>query len=339
VASGAACGATGEDGGTCRSTARCEYDLGVRSPGRVARERVRRRAWLVAAALIAAGVDARPAAADQDPPAPPAVADAKAASLAEALAAGDAHYARRGAGATDLAAPPFEIDGAIADYRRALSLDPDSLEARLRLMRAYFFRGGFCGEMPSAEKQAMFDEAKKVAEETVARLDKTLQRRKGRVRLDGAADADAAAEAYVWAAVSWGQWAVFHRMAAAWQGAPGRIRDLAQAVLSIDPSTEQAAAYILLGRLHTEAPRVPFVTGWVSREKGLAFLRDGHRLAPENQALAYFLGNALLNMDRDAADEARGVLEMCAGRAPRPDFTAEDLHYARMARERLAATR
>jgi len=267
--------------------------------------------------------------------APPAVADAPAA-LAEAIAAGDAHYARRGEEAAGDGAAPFQIDGAIADFRRALSIDPRSLDARLRLMRALFFRGGFCGEMPAAEKQALFDEAKKVAEETVTDLDRALQRRKGRVRLDGATDADAAAEAYVWAAVSWGQWAVFHRMSAAWQGAPARIRDLATAALTVDPSTEQAAAYIILGRLHTEAPRIPFVTSWVSREKGLAFLREGHRLAPQNQALTYFLGSALLTLAPKSA-EGRTALEQCAARAPRPDFFAEDAHYARMARERLGA--
>lgn len=279
--------------------------------------------------------DERPAASASaaEPDAGPASA------FTEALATGDAHYARRGEGATGDAAPPFQIDGAIADYRRALALDPRSLDARLRLMRAIFFRGGFCGPMPDPQKQALFDEAKRVADDTVADLDRLLRREKARVRLDGVKDADAAAEAYVWAAVSWGQWAIFHRVAAAWQGAPGRIRDLATAVVSIDPTTEQAAAYIILGRLHAEAPRVPFVTGWISREKGLAFLRDGHRLAPQNQALAYFLGNALLDLDPSARAEARALLEACAAAAPRPDFHAEDLHYARMARERLAAAR
>lgn len=261
------------------------------------------------------------------------------AALAEALAAGHAHYARRGEAVEAGHARPSEIESALFEYRRALAIDPRSPEARLGLMRAAFFRGGFCGPMEPAAKKALFDEAKRLAEETVAELDRARPRKKGRARTAGVEDVDAgaAAQTYVWAAVSWGQWTVFHRLSAVWQGAPGRIRDLAEAVVAIDPATEQAAAYILLGRLHTEAPRVPFVTGWVSRAKGLAALRAGHAIAPANQALSYFLGNAILEHEPARAAEGRAVLERCAAQPPRPDFVAEDLHYARMARERLAA--
>ena len=208
------------------------------------------------------------------------------AGLAEALAAGDAHFARRAEGARGGVALPFHADGAIVEYRRALALDPGSYEARLRLLRAYFFRGGFCGEMEPDDKKKLFDEAKAVAEETVERLDAELKRVKGRVEAGRAGAPGSAAEAYAWAAVSWGQWAVFHKIGAAWTGAPGRIRDLAQAVIGLDPGTAQGAGYLILGRLHTEAPRIPFVTGWVSRKEGLASLRRGLEVAPGNPALS-----------------------------------------------------
>src|SRR3990172_12453873 len=64
-----------------------------------------------------------------------AVAPPDSASFTEALAAGDAHYARRAEGAHGGTALPFHADGAIVEYRRALSLNPRSYEARLRLMR------------------------------------------------------------------------------------------------------------------------------------------------------------------------------------------------------------
>lgn len=263
----------------------------------------------------------------------PGVADPVA--FAAALAAGDAHYARRGEGADGSGALPFEIDGAIAEYRHALALDPSSIEARVRLMRAYFFRGGFCGAMSEDDAVRLFDEAKRLAEETVDALDARLGRRKGRLARDPERP-DLAARAYLWSAVSWGQWAVFHRLSAAWSGAPGRIRDLSETVLSIDPATEQAGAYIVLARLHSEAPKIPFVTGFVSRGEAVRLVREGLKRAGDNRALAYYAADVLLRHDAGGANEAHALLERCAERPPRPDFLAEDLHYAGKARERLA---
>ena len=258
-------------------------------------------------------------------------------SLAEALRAGDAHFARRAEGARGGTALPLHADGAILEYRRALALDPGSYDARLRLLRAYFFRGGFCGRMDPAAKQQLFDEAKLVAQETVRQLDVDLRRVKGRVEGGAARSIAPAAEAYAWAAVSWGQWAVFHKLNAAWTGAPARIRDLAEAVIAIDPRTAQGAGYLILGRLQVDAPRIPLVTGWVSREKGLANLRLGLQVAPENPAQSYFLGDALLKLDPSKADEARAHLERTAAAVPRSEYPVEDAHYAEMARARLAA--
>ena len=253
------------------------------------------------------------------PPAePPGAALPDPAAAAEAIAAGDAHYARRAEGATGGTALPFHADGALVEYRRALALDPSSKDARVRLMRALFFRAGFCGPMEERDKVRLLDEAKEVAEKAIAA---------------------STAEVHLWAAVSWGQWAVHHRLSAAWHGAPKRIRDLAETVLSIDPGTAQFGAYIILGRLHCEAPRVPGLTGWVSCEKGLAFLRQGLARAPDNQALVYFLAEELLSRDPSRREEARELLQRCSASTPRPDFPVEDAHYAERARERLAQLR
>jgi hypothetical protein len=260
-----------------------------------------------------------------------------AAAVAEALSAGDAHFARRAENARGGTALPFHADGALVEYRRALVLNPQSLDARLGLMRAVFFRTGFCGPMDAGDKVRLLDEAKGVAEDAVAALDAETGRRKGRVSTEAARAVAPAAETYLWAAVSWGQWAVYHRVSGAWQGAPKRIRDLAQAVLSIDPDTAQAGAYIILGRLHSEAPRVPFLTGWVSREKAVAYLREGLARAPDNQALVYFLADALLTWEPlKSGDEARGLLRRCVASRPRSGWLVEDAHYAEEARERLS---
>jgi tetratricopeptide (TPR) repeat protein len=295
----------------------------------------------VAAALVGAGtalaaylLAAAPG--GQAPPASVAPESNAAAVVASAIADGDAHYARRAEGARGGTALPFHVDGAIVEYRRALALDSRSFEARLRLMRAFFFRTGFCGPMDARDEIRMLDEAKRIAEEAVAELDADTGRHKARVQVDAARAIVPAAEAYLWAAVSWGQWAVYHRLSGAWQGAPRRIRDLAEAALAIEPGTAQAGAYVLLGRLHSEAPRVPLLTGWVSREKGIGYLRQGLAREPDNQALVYFLADALLAWEPSRRDEARALLQRCAASKPRSDWLVEDAHYAEQARERLA---
>jgi hypothetical protein len=73
--------------------------------------------------------------------------------LAEALAAGDDHFARRADSARGGIAQPLHAERAIVEYRRAVALDPGSYHVRLRLLRAYFFRGGFCGPMDSVAKK------------------------------------------------------------------------------------------------------------------------------------------------------------------------------------------
>jgi tetratricopeptide (TPR) repeat protein len=256
------------------------------------------------------------------------------ATAAEAIAAGDYHYARRAQGARAGVALPQEIDTAIYDYRRALAIDPSSLDARLRLLRAYFFRGGFCGSEGRAQI-AIFDEAKAVAEETVRLLDEQTGRSKGRVGAGAGESAPSAAAVYLWASVSWGQWTVAHAASAAWQRAPSRIRDLAQATLALDPAAEQAGAHVILGRLHAEAPRVPFLTMWVDRRKGIDHLRSAYALSPDSPQIQYFLADTLLRLDPARSDEALSLLRRCATQPPRPEYPVEDEHYAWQARARL----
>lgn len=252
----------------------------------------------------------------------------------DALSRGGAFFARRAEGSHAGVASTVNVDRAIAEYRRALDLDPGSFEAPLGLLRAYFFKGGFCG-LDEKEQIALFEEAKRLAEQTVKRLDVELARRKGRVEVAAARALAPSAEIYLWAAVSWGEWAVSHRVSAVFQGAPARIRDLATAVVQIDPSTEQAGALAVLGRLHSECPRMVLLTSWVSRSEGLRLLRQARAAAPENPANAYFLAEALLRRDRADTSEARQLLEWSAHRQPRPQYLVEDEHYATLARELL----
>ena len=145
---------------------------------------------------------------------------------------------------------------------------------------------------------------------------------------------------HFWTAVAWGEWAVARgKFAAARQGAGGRIRDLGQAVVDLDPALEQGGGYRILGRLHDKSPKIPFVTGWVSHDKSIVYLRKALELGPQNTVNQVFLAEAILEHDRSQRDEARALLQRCASATPRPEFLVEDAHYADVSRRLLAQMR
>jgi tetratricopeptide (TPR) repeat protein len=257
------------------------------------------------------------------------------ADAAEALAEGDAHYAQRATGAVGARARREEIEAAIAGHRRAFALDPASLKIRSHLIRSLFFRADFCDAGPD-ERKRIFEEARKIADEGLLPLE-TMAGRKTLERIPKLKGVPDAAEFYFWSAVAWGEWALIRgKLAAAREGAAGRVRDLGQTVIDLDPELEQGGGDRILGRLHDQSPKIPFLTGWVSRQEALAHLRRALELGPRNTVNQFFLAEAILDHDEAHKDEARRLLAQCAGATPRPEYQVEDTYYAELSRKRLA---
>jgi tetratricopeptide (TPR) repeat protein len=243
---------------------------------------------------------------------------------------GDAAWARRGQGQQGGKPQPGPIGEAIAAYERALKAEPGNLEASWKLLRALHFQGDYVARS-SEEKQKIFGRGRDVAE---AALDRIGQRAGGRKRVDGLPPRDAAKaiagipEArpiHLWAAVHWGLWGdSFGRLAAARQGVGDRVRRSAEILLALDETYEDAAGHRILGRLHTLAPKVPLVTGWVDRGLAVSSLRRAVALAPDNFLNQLYLAEALLEHQSDREAEARQILQRLTARRPAPERIVED---------------
>ena len=251
------------------------------------------------------------------------------------LEKGDALYARRDEGARGGTADPRVVEEALGHYRAALRLDPASRKARARLMRAAFFRAAFCGAARD-ERLARLEEARRLGEEAVRALEVPGEAPAARlVRLRAIPQA---IDLYFWSAVAWGEWALARgKLAAAREGAGPRIRDLATTVRDLDAAYEQGGGDRILGRLHDQSPKIPLITGWVSRRHAIDHLRRALALGPDNSVNRLFLAEALINHVPGSEAEARALLEACAGAPPRPEYRVEDTAYAAQAREQLAA--
>lgn len=290
--------------------------------GRAAEYSAARRAGVLVAALA---LLAAPAASAQ--------------SVADLLAEGDAHYDKRGEGARGGTADPREVDLAIAAYRRALTAAPRDLHALSRLLRAFNFRGAFCGADIESQKR-IFDEGKTLGQAEVDRLEATVKGRSAADRITALRATPGAGGAYYWTAACWGQWALARgKFAAARAGVAGRVRDLAETVVAIDPALEEGGGYRILGRLHHQSPRIPFITGWVSKDKALEYLRKSYALGPTNPVTWFFLGEAILDQEPQNLEEGRRMLRKCVETPPRADYYVESVQYAEYARARLGASR
>jgi tetratricopeptide (TPR) repeat protein len=247
------------------------------------------------------------------------------------IADGDGNYARRGAAERDGVADPAAVEAAIVSYRRALSLAPEDSAAIFRLQRALHFRASYTGADEALQRR-LYDEGTALGQGAVDRMEKTA----AKAGVEGLRRMPDAVEVYYWTAASWGQWGLLRgKLASARKGIAGRVRDLAERVNDIDPAAEEGGGFRLLGRLHDQAPRIPFITGWISWRKAIEFLRRSQGIGPGNHVTWFFLAEALLEHDPAARPEALELLRRCATTPPHPEFLIEDGHYARLAAERL----
>jgi tetratricopeptide (TPR) repeat protein len=245
------------------------------------------------------------------------------------ITAGDAAYARRAEGHQGAKAQPGPINEAIADFERAVKEQPDRLEGSWKLLRALHFKGDFVAQS-NDEKQKIFARGKEVAESAIGRLAKKAG---GRAKLDAMTPGQAAKalagtpEAppiFLWAAVDWGLWGdAFGRLAAARQGVGDKVRNYSEILNALDERFEDAAGHRVLGRLHTLAPKVPFFTGWVDREKAVSELRKAVALGPANWDNDLFLAEALFEHFPAKSAEARDICRQLLTRQPVPDLVVE----------------
>ncbi len=257
---------------------------------------------------------------------------------------GDRMYLRRQEGRVGLVASAGPINQAIALYDKATQAR-DLVDARWKLARALYFKGAYTG-LDADSRKAVFQKARRVSEDGIGILSRSLEAKGIKGILDMGpealagklADRTDSAPTYFWAAVSWGEWALsMGKIESAKTGAADKIRDYALTVIGIDPQFEEGGGYRVLGRLNDEAPWIPFITGWVSREEAIKALRLAMQVNDRNFLNRHFLAEALYQGDEKEKAEAVRLEESVVADSPSPLHLVEDLNAQEAARRNLAA--
>lgn len=246
------------------------------------------------------------------------------------VADGDRYWFARAEGSQNGRAKAQPIDAAIAAYQRAVAQNPNDLEAHWKLLRALRFKGQYVAAT-SDEKKRVYSEAKNAGEKALALLERLLAA-KGLKSVSKATEKQVSAVAktipgadqtFLWDSINWGEWAlVYGRLAAARQGAADRIRREATIAYLIDPKLEAGTPPRVLGRLHDQTPRIPFITGWASSKEAVRFLSESLQIDPGNAITIVFLAEAMVSNDPSTKPHAVQMLKN-ALRTPDPDYVVE----------------
>jgi tetratricopeptide (TPR) repeat protein len=246
------------------------------------------------------------------------------------VADGDAHYARRAEGAQGARAAATPIDAAIVAYQKAIAANANDLDARWKLLRAYRFKGAFVART-SDEKKQIYGTAKTAGDQALALVNRLLAAKGVKANVaektvaEAARSIPGAGEVFVWDAVNWGEWALaYGKLAAAKQGAADRIRREATIAMLINPALEGGAPARVLGRLHDQTPRIPFITGWASSKEAVRFLSESLKVDPANKLTLVFLAEALVSNDSDAKPKAIEHLRKAVTIPNNPGFVVEE---------------
>ncbi len=263
------------------------------------------------------------------------------------VARGDSAWASRAEGEREGHPQSAPILYAVSFYESALAASPGSLEVRWKLLRALHFAGDFAAQ-EAQERRAIFDRAREVCDEGLNLL---ADRVGSGVRLEDtepeairswleAKDVSPSdvARLYFWSAISWGAWSRdVGLLKAVREGVANRLYRYTRIAIALEPGYDEGGALRLLGRLHAELPRVPFVSGWVDRGQALALIERAYALAPANPGNRLLLALTLLDLAPGRRSEALDLLDQVGRLTPRPSMRIEDLAMRKEARERLTA--
>ena len=235
------------------------------------------------------------------------------------LAEGDQHWAARAKGAQ-------HAEAAIAAYQRAVVQNPGDVVAHARLLRALRYKGAYL-TTAKEEKKKVYAGAKAAGEKALAVLaargiTAKLSEKEAAQKVKAV---PGAADVFLWDAVNWGEWALaYGKMAAAREGAADRIRRGATISMLADPSLEGGAAYRVLGRLHDQTPRIPFITGWASSKEAVRFLNQALAIDPASKITIVFLAEAMVSNDSKTKPRAVQMLRSAIAAPNNPEFVVEE---------------
>lgn len=263
------------------------------------------------------------------------------ASVSNDLALGDHAWSQRAEGHQGSRAAAEPIQKAINAYQKALNAEPENLEARWKLLRAFHFKGEFVLEVNA--RRDLFIEGREITKTGILQIEQEYALSRSLFKMKSAELAIAVGkqavvgEFFFWGSANWGLWGQYSgRLISALTGVVNKIRLFSETMVLMDDSIENGGAHRLLGRFNARVPRIPFITWWVSKDLAISELRLSLKIAPDSLLSKIYLAEALLKFRPEEKEEALNLLQNIVINEPDPSRLVEDIRVIEDARVLLA---
>jgi len=237
------------------------------------------------------------------------------------------------------------VSEAIKGYQEALTRNPSDIELNFKLIEAQYFKAYFLLQN-NRDKKNLYQENLDLQEKlfsliynragTNIAIGKLLSRD---LEIQFSKDSEIRnllTRAHFWSAINWGLWGMSAGyFTSARYGVAEKIRDHAQMVIDLDPQYFDGGGYRLLGRMHSIVPYVPIFMNWISKKKGLDYLRKAYMISQKDPRNLLFLAEAILESEPQHKAEALRLIKVVAGMKPDQNFIVEQSETINQAKELL----
>jgi hypothetical protein len=223
-----------------------------------------------------------------------------------------------------------------------LQAEPGNLEARWKLLRAFYFKGEFVLENDKA-RLALYKTGREIAEAGRLQIQSDFGLSGSMFRMSPSEVAQAVgnqvdvAEFCFWATANWGLWGQYSgKLISALAGLVYKLRQFAEIMVLMDERVENGGGHRLLGQLNARVPKIPFFTWWVDHDLAISELRLSLKVAPDSLLSKIYLAEALLKFRPAEKREALNLLQTIDKSDPDPGRLVEDIKVIEDARSLLA---
>ena len=238
----------------------------------------------------------------------------------------DSLFDMRAEGSTSQRALIEPANNTLVAYNHAITVCPDTIALHWKRLRTFHFLIEFV-DIANSRRTKLIDRAKTAADSAISNIETICFQSPqfSNAKTSNTLDClpSDIARTYFWSAINLGIWSRSQDALTTKVTSAKRIFHYAEKALAIDPTVDRGGSQRLLSVLHGTIPRIPFITGFVDKNKVLPLINEALALYPNHPGNRLLKAKAMMNQEPSQRDSSRSILKGILGETPHGPWRVE----------------